>query len=141
MRVIIAEAGGFLICPTTFCAYRVHCYIIQPNFAPSSLLLIMVSKKFSHRLLSLQFWRLWRFLVISANQEPQRHGGIHKSSKGEKLELQSCVAKCIFGEFWATSCATCIAEMPEMIRTYEKYRAKGFDYVAVAMSHDPPIML
>jgi len=40
--------------------------------------------------------------------------------------------------FWATSCATCVAEMPQIIATYDKYRGKGFNTVAVAMSYDPP---
>jgi peroxiredoxin len=40
--------------------------------------------------------------------------------------------------FWATSCTTCVAEMPKMVQTYDKYRAKGYDHVAVAMSYDPP---
>ena len=40
--------------------------------------------------------------------------------------------------FWATSCTTCVAEMPELVATYQKYQAQGFDTVAVAMSYDPP---
>src|SRR6476659_10718200 len=40
--------------------------------------------------------------------------------------------------FWATSCTTCVAEMPKMVATYDKYHGKGFDYMAVAMSYDPP---
>ena len=40
--------------------------------------------------------------------------------------------------FWATSCTTCVAEMPALIATYNKYKARGFDTVAVAMSYDPP---
>src|SRR4051794_26617302 len=40
--------------------------------------------------------------------------------------------------FWATSCTTCVAEMPQIIATYDKYRSKGFNTVAVAMSYDPP---
>lgn len=40
--------------------------------------------------------------------------------------------------FWATSCTTCVAEMPKVIATYEKYRAQGFDTLAVAMQYDPP---
>ena len=40
--------------------------------------------------------------------------------------------------FWATSCTTCVAEMPEIVATYNKYHAKGFDTLAVAMSYDPP---
>lgn len=40
--------------------------------------------------------------------------------------------------FWATSCTTCVAEMPEIVETYHKYSAQGFDTLAVAMSYDPP---
>jgi peroxiredoxin len=40
--------------------------------------------------------------------------------------------------FWATSCTTCVAEMPKIIATYDKFKAKGYDTVAVAMSYDPP---
>ncbi len=40
--------------------------------------------------------------------------------------------------FWATSCTTCVAEMPEIIATYNKYKDRGFETLAVAMSYDPP---
>lgn len=40
--------------------------------------------------------------------------------------------------FWATSCTTCVAEMPRMVETYNKYKDKGYDHLAVAMSYDPP---
>ncbi|WP_370680687.1 TlpA disulfide reductase family protein [Comamonas sp. GB3 AK4-5] len=40
--------------------------------------------------------------------------------------------------FWATSCTTCVAEMPEIVSTYNKYKDRGYDTLAVAMSYDPP---
>lgn len=40
--------------------------------------------------------------------------------------------------FWATSCTTCVSEMPEIVSTYEKFKDRGFDTLAVAMSYDPP---
>ncbi|MEJ5032059.1 TlpA disulfide reductase family protein [Comamonas sp. MYb21] len=40
--------------------------------------------------------------------------------------------------FWATSCTTCVAEMPEIIKTYDKYKDRGYDTMAVAMHYDPP---
>ena len=40
--------------------------------------------------------------------------------------------------FWATSCTTCVAEMPKIIATHDKYPARGFDTLAIAMSYDPP---
>ena len=40
--------------------------------------------------------------------------------------------------FWATSCTTCVAEMPSMVSTYDKYKDRGYETLAVAMSYDPP---
>jgi len=40
--------------------------------------------------------------------------------------------------FWATSCTTCVAEMPKVIATYDKYKDRGYGTLAVAMSYDPP---
>jgi len=40
--------------------------------------------------------------------------------------------------FWATSCLTCVAEMPKLVATYKQYHVRGYDTVAVAMAYDPP---
>jgi peroxiredoxin len=60
------------------------------------------------------------------------------SLTGEKITLQSLRGKVVMVNFWATSCTTCIKEMPQMVQTYNKYKDRGLDFVAVAMSYDPP---
>lgn len=40
--------------------------------------------------------------------------------------------------FWATSCTTCVSEMPQLLATFNKYQSKGFGIIAVAMQYDPP---
>jgi peroxiredoxin len=57
---------------------------------------------------------------------------------GSKINTASFKGKVTLVNFWATSCTTCVAEMPKVIATYDKYKSKGFDTVAVAMSYDPP---
>jgi peroxiredoxin len=57
---------------------------------------------------------------------------------GSKINTASFKGKVTLVNFWATSCTTCVAEMPKIIATYDKYKTKGFDTVAVAMSYDPP---
>jgi peroxiredoxin len=57
---------------------------------------------------------------------------------GEQVSLQSLRGKVVMVNFWATSCTTCVKEMPEMVQTYNKFKDKGLDFVAVAMSYDPP---
>lgn len=46
--------------------------------------------------------------------------------------------KVVLVNFWATSCETCMHEMPQIVATHQKFKARGFDTLAVAMSYDPP---
>src|SRR5688572_32865619 len=57
---------------------------------------------------------------------------------GSKKTTADLKGKVTLVNFWATSCTTCVAEMPKMVSTFEKYRAKGYEHVAVAMAYDPP---
>ncbi|MDO8457764.1 MAG: TlpA disulfide reductase family protein [Burkholderiaceae bacterium] len=57
---------------------------------------------------------------------------------GSSVSTADFKGKVTLVNFWATSCTTCVAEMPKVIATYDKYKSRGFDTVAVAMSYDPP---
>jgi peroxiredoxin len=57
---------------------------------------------------------------------------------GKPFTTQHMLGKVTLVNFWATSCTTCVAEMPEIIATYNKFAPQGYDTVAVAMSYDPP---
>jgi len=57
---------------------------------------------------------------------------------GQKFTSESLKGKVVMVNFWATSCVTCIKEMPQMTETYNKYKGQGLEFVAVAMSYDPP---
>lgn len=57
---------------------------------------------------------------------------------GSKKVTADMKGKVTLVNFWATSCVTCVAEMPKLIATHNKYKAQGYDTLAVAMSYDPP---
>lgn len=57
---------------------------------------------------------------------------------GSSTSTQAMQGKVTLVNFWATSCTTCVAEMPDMVSTYQKYKDQGYDTLAVAMSYDPP---
>lgn len=40
--------------------------------------------------------------------------------------------------FWATTCVTCVKEMPSLVSTHQKYKDRGYETIAVAMSYDQP---
>lgn len=58
--------------------------------------------------------------------------------QGQKITSQDLRGKVVMINFWATSCTTCVKEMPQMVDTYNKYKANGLEFVAVAMAYDPP---
>lgn len=57
---------------------------------------------------------------------------------GTKADTGQLRGKVVLMNFWATTCAVCVAEMPKIVATHEKFKARGFETLAVAMSHDPP---
>jgi thiol-disulfide isomerase/thioredoxin len=57
---------------------------------------------------------------------------------GSKQTTADLKGKVTLVNFWATSCVTCVAEMPKVISTYDKYKTQGYDTIAVAMRYDPP---
>ena len=57
---------------------------------------------------------------------------------GQRLDPQGLRGQVVLVNFWATSCSTCVAEMPQIVATFDKYRSRGYQTVAVAMSYDPP---
>jgi peroxiredoxin len=57
---------------------------------------------------------------------------------GQKISSQSLRGKVVMVNFWATSCTTCVKEMPQMVETYNKFKGQGLEFVAVAMNYDRP---
>ncbi len=56
---------------------------------------------------------------------------------GDALPLEALRGKVVLVNFWATSCPSCIKEMPQLVETYRRYQPRGLETVAVAMSYDP----
>ena len=52
--------------------------------------------------------------------------------------MSSLKGKVVLVNFWATDCKSCVAEMPDLIKTYYQYQPRGFEIIAVAMPYDPP---
>ncbi|MFA5663101.1 peroxiredoxin family protein [Castellaniella sp.] len=57
---------------------------------------------------------------------------------GQQVTTHDLRGKVVLVKFWATSCTTCVAQMPDTIRHYQDLKARGFDTIAVAMAYDPP---
>ena len=43
--------------------------------------------------------------------------------------------------FWATSCAVCVKEMPKLVATHRQFASQGLQTLAVAMQYDAPALV
>ncbi|MDQ6680008.1 MAG: TlpA family protein disulfide reductase [Pseudomonadota bacterium] len=57
---------------------------------------------------------------------------------GKKSTTEQLRGKVVLINFWATSCTTCVHEMPQIVSTHRKFQSRGYETLAVAMSYDPP---
>lgn len=76
-------------------------------------------------------------LAWSANQKPQAPAVTFNTLDGRTIHMQDLKGKTVLVNFWATDCSGCIKEMPDLIQTYQQYRDKNVEIIAVAMPYDP----
>jgi len=75
---------------------------------------------------------------VTFSQQQQAPDVTFITIAGQKVSAQDLRGKVVMVNFWATSCATCVKEMPQMVETYNKFKNDGLEFVAVAMQYDPP---
>jgi peroxiredoxin len=56
-----------------------------------------------------------------------------KSISGQTLSPDQYKGKVLLLDFWATWCAPCKAEMPNVKKVYQKYNPKGFEIVGISL--------
>ena len=57
---------------------------------------------------------------------------------GRRVDLAALRGQVVLVNFWATSCTTCVAEMPQLMALHQRFQPRAFETLAVAMSYDPP---
>lgn len=57
---------------------------------------------------------------------------------GQSFRTADLRGQVVLVNFWATTCGVCIEEMPALKATQDKFQARGYRTVAVAMDYDPP---
>jgi peroxiredoxin len=63
-----------------------------------------------------------------------------KDLTGKPLSLANYKGKVVLVDFWATWCMPCRIELPNVLQTYEKYHAQGFEIAGVSLDEDQPTL-
>lgn len=55
---------------------------------------------------------------------------------GNTIDTAQFAGKVILVDFWATFCAPCLEELPNLRKTYAKYHDQGFEVVSIALDQE-----
>ncbi|MEO7557533.1 MAG: TlpA disulfide reductase family protein [Gammaproteobacteria bacterium] len=56
---------------------------------------------------------------------------------GRSINLAELRGRPVLVTFWATTCTSCMKEMPHLISLYRELAPRGLEIIGVAMSYDP----
>lgn len=82
----------------------------------------------------LAFSAIW-FMPAGLRAAPPLVG---QTLDGRTLSLEQLRGKPVLVTFWATTCPSCVEEIPHLTELYRELNPKGLEIIGVAMAYDPP---
>ena len=59
-----------------------------------------------------------------------------KAVDGSDVDLEKLRGKVVLIDFWATWCGPCMAEVPNVVKTYERLKEKGFEIIGISLDQE-----
>jgi peroxiredoxin len=59
-----------------------------------------------------------------------------KGLDGKPLSIANYKGKVVLLDFWATWCGPCVAELPNVLKAYDKYHKDGFEIIGISLDRE-----
>src|ERR1017187_7443594 len=59
-----------------------------------------------------------------------------KDVTGKPVSVANYKGKVVLIDFWATWCGPCVAELPNVLKTYEKHHNQGFEIIGISLDKE-----
>jgi len=65
---------------------------------------------------------------------------VRNDVSGKEIALEKYSGKVVLLDFWATWCAPCVADMPELHALYDEYNTRGFEIIGISLDKDKALL-
>ena len=78
------------------------------------------------------------FVWLSSSGITQTPAITVRTIEGVDIKLTDLRGRPVLVTFWATTCSSCIKEIPHLTELYREFSPRGLEMIAIAMAYDPP---
>ena len=124
---------------------KIQLYMVFENDDKATELLKMARNDYPDTALGMRAGRLIKELARDAENKKIQKTLVagadfpdfdEKDLDGKPVSVANYKGKVVLVDFWATWCVPCIGELPNVMKTYEKYHDKGFEIIGVSLDID-----
>lgn len=77
-----------------------------------------------------------RFVAVNPPEPAPAAAFSLEDTTGKTVSLSDFKGKVVLIDFWATWCAPCLAEIPDLMKLHERFKDQGFSIIGIAVDDE-----